>query len=117
VSEHWAGHLGGPAAWQEGKRTRIGAVWLAAAVYGEDESGRGRKGMGSSTRIIRAVLLAAAAVVLAIAAAQLRDKRQTAELTAQNIHDQLDALDPVTRAAVVARLSSDEVKKVRSDRK
>ncbi|HWN59280.1 MAG TPA: hypothetical protein VNO25_01285 [Streptosporangiaceae bacterium] len=36
-----------------------------------------------------------------------------AELTVENIHAQLEALDPVTRAAVVARLSSDEVKKVR----
>jgi hypothetical protein len=55
----------------------------------------------------------AAAVVLAVAAAQLRDKRETAELTVEDIHDQLDALDPATRAAVIARLSSDEVKKVR----
>jgi hypothetical protein len=31
----------------------------------------------------------------------------------ESIHQQLDALDPVTRAAVVARLSSDEVTKVR----
>ena len=66
-----------------------------------------------SPRIIRAALLAVAAVLLAAAAVQLRDKREVAELTVQNIHDQLDALDPVTRAAVVARLSSDEVKKVR----
>ena len=66
-----------------------------------------------SPRIIRAALLAVAAVLLAAAAVQLRDKRQVAEFTVQNIHDQLDALDPVTRAAVVARLSSDEVKKVR----
>jgi hypothetical protein len=42
----------------------------------------------------------AAAAVLAAAAAQLRDKRRTAELTVENIHEQLDALDPVTRAAV-----------------
>ena len=70
--------------------------------------------MSSSTRIIRAALLAAAAVALAVAAAQLRSKHETAELTVQNIRDQLDALDPVSRAAVVAELSSDEVKKVRS---
>jgi hypothetical protein len=70
--------------------------------------------MGSSTRIIRAVLLAAAAAALAFAAAQLRAKRETAELTADSIHEQLDALDPVSRAAVVARLTSDEVEKVRS---
>ena len=42
--------------------------------------------MGPSTRIIRAGLLVAAAVVLAAAAAQLRDKRQVAELTVENIH-------------------------------
>jgi hypothetical protein len=72
--------------------------------------------MGPSTRIIRAGLLVAAAVVLAAAAAQLRDKRQMAELTVENIHQQLDALDPATRAAVIARLSSDEVKKVRGHR-
>jgi hypothetical protein len=67
--------------------------------------------MGSSTRIIRAVLLAAAAAVLAAAAYQLREKHQEADLAVQNIHDQLDALDPATRAAVVARLTSEEVKK------
>jgi hypothetical protein len=72
--------------------------------------------MSASTRIIRAVLLAAAAAALAIAAYQLREKHQEAELTAQGIHDQLDALDPATRAAVVARLTSDEVKKVRDHR-
>jgi hypothetical protein len=69
--------------------------------------------MSPSARIIRAMLLVAAAAILAVAAAQLRDKRQTAELTVENIHEQLDALDPATRAAVIARLSSDEVKKVR----
>jgi hypothetical protein len=69
-----------------------------------------------SPRIIRAALLAAAAALLAVAAAQLREKHQVADLTVENIHEQLDALDPVTRAAVIARLSSDEVKKVRDHR-
>jgi hypothetical protein len=69
--------------------------------------------MGVSPRIIRAALLVATAVVLVVAAVQLRDKRQMAEETVEDIHAQLDALDPVTRAAVIARLSSDEVKKVR----
>jgi len=73
--------------------------------------------MSLSPRIIRAVLLVAAAAVLTAAAAQLRDKRQTAELTVENIQAQLDALDPVSRAAVVARLSSDEAKKVRGRRR
>ena len=68
--------------------------------------------MSSSTRIIRAALLAAAAALLAYAASQLREKHQEANLAVQNIHDQLDALDPTTRAAVVARLTSDEVKRV-----
>ena len=72
--------------------------------------------MSPSTRIIRAVLLVAAAAILAAAAAQLRDKRQTAKLTVESIHEQLDTLDPVTRAAVIARLSSEEVKKVRDHR-
>ena len=71
--------------------------------------------MGSSTRIIRAALLAAAAAALAAAAFLLREKHQEAEATVQNIQDQLDALDPATRAAVVARLTSDEVKKVRGN--
>jgi hypothetical protein len=52
--------------------------------------------MGTSPRIIRAVLLVAAAVALAAAAAQLREKRNLAELTVDSIHEQLDALDPVT---------------------
>ena len=69
--------------------------------------------MSVPTRILRVALLAAAAAVLAAAAYQLREKHQEAELTVQDIHDQLDALDPATRAAVVARLTSDEVKKVR----
>ena len=69
--------------------------------------------MGSSTRIIRAALLAGAAVALAAAAYLLREKHQEAEAAVQNIQDQLDALDPATRAAVIARLTSDEVKKVR----
>ena len=73
--------------------------------------------MGLSPRIVRAALLVATAVVLAIAAAQLRDKRDTAEMTVESIQAQLAALDPVTRAAVIARLSSDEVKKVRDQRR
>ena len=68
----------------------------------------------STSRIIRAALLAAAAA-LAAAAYLLREKHQEAGAAVQNIEDQLDALDPATRAAVVARLTSDEVKKVRGD--
>ncbi|HYB86015.1 MAG TPA: hypothetical protein VEC76_04145 [Streptosporangiaceae bacterium] len=67
----------------------------------------------TSTQILRAALLVAAAAALAAAASQLHSKHRTAELTVENIHEQLDALDPVTRAAVIAKLGSDEVKKVR----
>jgi hypothetical protein len=66
---------------------------------------------------LRAALLAAAAVALAAAALQIRGKRQTAELTVESIQAQLDALDPVTRAAVITRLTADEVKKVRDQRR
>jgi hypothetical protein len=67
--------------------------------------------MCSSTRVIRAVLLAGAAVALGAAAYLLREKHQEAEAAVQNIHDQLDALDPATWAAVIARLASEEVRK------
>ena len=72
--------------------------------------------MGMSKRVIRALLLAAAAAALAAAAYQLREKHLEADEAVQAIHDQLDALDPVTRAAVIGRLTSEEVKKVRDHR-
>ena len=71
--------------------------------------------MGSSTRIIRAALLAAAAAALVAAAFLLSERHQEAEAAVQNIQDQLDALDPATRTAVSARLTSDEVKRVRGN--
>jgi hypothetical protein len=67
----------------------------------------------NQVRIIRVLLLAAAAAALVAAAATLRYKHQQADLTVQNIHDQLDALDPATRSAVIARLTADEAKEVR----
>ena len=72
--------------------------------------------MSISPRTIRVALLVATAVVLLAAVVQLREMHETAELTADDIQEQLDALDPVTRAAVIARLGSDEVKKVRDQR-
>ena len=72
--------------------------------------------MGMSKRVIRALLLASAAAALAAAAYQLREKHLEADEAVQAIHDQLDALDPVTRTAVIARLTSQEVKKVRDHR-
>ena len=69
--------------------------------------------MHVSMRIIRVLLLAVAAAILAAAAYQLYGKKKEADLAVENIEDQLDTLDPATRAAVVARLSSEEVKEVR----
>lgn len=73
--------------------------------------------MMSLSPTLRAALLAAGAVALAAAAVLLRGKRQAAKLAVESIRAQLDALDPVTRAAVITRLSADEVKKVRDKRR
>lgn len=66
--------------------------------------------MDHSNRLIKLMLSAAVAAIAALAVMQLRAKRQTVEATAQDIHDQLDALDPVTRSAVIARLTADAAK-------
>ena len=63
--------------------------------------------MVHSRQLLRVILLAAAGLILAVAAAQLREKRQLVDLTTQQIEDQIAALDPGTRAAVVARLTAD----------
>jgi hypothetical protein len=52
-------------------------------------------------------LLAATAAGVAYAVVTLRAKRELALETADSIQSELDALDPITRAAVVAKLSSD----------
>jgi hypothetical protein len=65
-------------------------------------------------RLLRVALFAGAAAALIAAALQLREQRATVELTAQGIQDQLNALDPVTRAAVVARLTADATHEVKS---
>ena len=68
--------------------------------------------MSASNRLIQLALLLAGAAI-AVVAIVLRGKRETAEVTAQSIQDQLDALDPVTRGAVIARLTKDAAKEVR----
>ena len=65
---------------------------------------------------LRVGLLVAAAVALAVAASQVREKRGLALATVDAIEDQLAALDPATRAAVVARLSVDAAKTVHDKR-
>jgi hypothetical protein len=64
-------------------------------------------------KILRIALLAAAAVALAAAAVELQERRQVADQTANDIEDQLAALDPVTRAAVVGRLTADAASEVK----
>ena len=61
----------------------------------------------STHKIVRVAVLAAAAAALIAAAVELREKRLLTEQSVDEIEDQLTALDPATRAAVVARLASD----------
>jgi len=63
-------------------------------------------------RILRAALFAAAAAALAFAAEQLRERHQEVSATVGDIESQVAALDPVTRAAVLARLGADSAKVV-----
>ena len=63
--------------------------------------------MLDSRGALRVGLLVAAAVALAVAASQVRERRSLALATVSDIEGQLAALDPATRAAVVARLSVD----------
>jgi hypothetical protein len=69
--------------------------------------------MSASNRLIQLALLLAAAAI-AVVAIVLRGKRETVDVTAQSIQDQLDALDPVTRGAVIARLTKDAAKEVQA---
>lgn len=71
----------------------------------------------TQARILRVGLLIGAAVALALAASQFRDKRALAIGTVDDIESQIAALDPVTKAAVVARLSADAAKAVHDKRK
>ena len=66
--------------------------------------------MSTSHRILvasLAVAAIAAAVAAAVAIARVRAIQEQADATTDSIHHQLDELDPVTRAAVIARLTKD----------
>ena len=69
--------------------------------------------MGESRNILRIVLLVAAAVSLVAAAGLLREKRKIVDVTTQQIEDTISALDPATRAAVIARLTTDAGERVK----
>jgi len=70
--------------------------------------------MTNARRLLRVALLAAAAASLIAAAMQLRERRATVANTAQDIEARLNALDPVMRAAVVARLTTDATQDIKS---
>ena len=70
--------------------------------------------MNRWSRILTVTLLVAAAAAVAIAVVKAREIEEVSTQAADDIEAQLDALDPVTRAAVVAKLSSDAVKDVKA---
>jgi hypothetical protein len=61
--------------------------------------------------ILGAVLLAATAAAVAIALSELREKKRQADVAVHDIEAQLDALNPVTRAAVMARVGADAARR------
>jgi hypothetical protein len=63
--------------------------------------------------ILRIVLLAAAAGLLAFAAKELRERQETVDLTTRQIEDAISALPPGTRSAVIARLTADAGREVK----
>jgi flagellar basal body-associated protein FliL len=63
--------------------------------------------MSGSRNTLRIVLLVAAAVSLAAAASLLSEKKKIVDVTTQQIEDTISALDPATRAAVIAKLTTD----------
>jgi len=58
--------------------------------------------------LLDAILVVALAVAVAFIAKRVREQQILAEATVEDIEAQLNALDPVTRAAVIARLSADK---------
>jgi hypothetical protein len=62
----------------------------------------------------RAILLLVAIVLIAVALSEFRKKKLLADTTVVDIESAIDALDPVTRAAVVTRLAADEAKHLRT---
>ena len=72
--------------------------------------------MSRAGRILKVALLAGTAAGIAFAVVKLRRAQKLAIKTAGDIEAQIDALDPVTRAAVVAKLSADAARDVKAKR-
>ena len=70
--------------------------------------------MNKADRLVHVSLIVAGAVLVAVGIARLRGAQKTVELTADRIHEQLVALDPLVRSAVIARLTADGAKSVRA---
>jgi hypothetical protein len=61
-----------------------------------------------------AVLAAGMTAAVVVLVQQLRERKALVDDTVDDVEAQINALDPATRAAVVARLSVDEARKVRA---
>lgn len=59
-------------------------------------------------------LIVVAAVGVAVAVKTIREKKVVVDEAAGNIQSELDALDPISRAAVLAKVSSDTTKGFRA---
>ncbi len=70
--------------------------------------------MSRIRRNLKLVLLAGMAAGIAFAVIKLRHTQKLATQTVGDIEAQIDALDPVTRAAVVAKLTADAAKDVKT---
>jgi hypothetical protein len=62
----------------------------------------------------KVILLVAALALIAVALSEFRKKKVLADTTVADVESAIEALDPVTRAAVVTRLAADEAKHLRT---
>ena len=72
--------------------------------------------MRTSRRILTAALLLGVAAGVVIAVVKARSIKEVATQVADGIEAELNELDPVTKAAVLAKLSTDTAKEVRANR-
>jgi hypothetical protein len=87
---------------------------VAVADRIERRTSRRRQSQGAPMTTSHRILIAslavaavAAAAVAVVAVSRVRAIQAEADAATDSIHDQLDALDPVARAAVIARLTKD----------
>ena len=69
--------------------------------------------MTKSKAVVTVLVVGAVAVAGYYAYQQVKQRKAVADEAIGNIQAELDGLDPITRAAVVAKLSKDEVKGLR----